>query len=92
MAKIQCRNFPDDLFEQLNEEAQKNERSLEGHVRFLLSNYLVLKSVNEQLDIPEWMDYELQQSAKRGFRSFRFEIIKRLTESLENEGITPPDD
>ncbi|WP_154641110.1 Arc family DNA-binding protein [Serratia marcescens] len=91
MAKIQCRNFPDHLFEQLVTDAQKNERSLEGHVRFLLTDILNNPTLNEETELPEWMLNALRESAKKGFRSLRYEIIKRLTESLAAEHVYAPD-
>ncbi|WP_143182323.1 Arc family DNA-binding protein [Serratia fonticola] len=90
MAKIQARNFPEHLFEQLMTDAQKNERSLEGHVRFILTCALNNPILNEGTELPEWMLNALRESAKKGFRSLRYEIIKRLTESLAKEEVYPP--
>jgi len=95
VAKIQCRNFPDNLFERLEIDAQKNERSLEGHVRFLLTETLTNSSTIDEDSyfsgfIPEWMLIALKLSAKQGFRNLKYEVIKRLTESLDSDGIYPP--
>lgn len=44
MAKIQVRNFPDDLYRRLEEMAAMSERSIEGQARLLLKEALEDKS------------------------------------------------
>lgn len=39
MAKIQARNVDDSLYELIQQSAMKNERTLEGEIRFALENY-----------------------------------------------------
>lgn len=89
MAKFQCRNFPDDLYKLLCEGAESNERSIEGHVRFLLAQALMKAKSNEP-ELPGWMMLALKDSARKGFRSVEFEVMKRLTESLADDGYYPP--
>lgn len=81
MAKVQCRKFPDDLYEKLSVSADKNERSIEGHVRYLLSEMLNDSSVLVS-DIPDWLLEALEDSARKEFRSIELEILKRLTDSF----------
>jgi len=81
MAKVQCRKFPDDLYEKLSVSADKNERSIEGHVRYLLSEMLNDSSVLVS-DIPDWLLKALEDSARKEFRSIELEILKRLTDSF----------
>ncbi|WP_238554683.1 FitA-like ribbon-helix-helix domain-containing protein [Dickeya zeae] len=40
MAKLQVRNFPDDLYEHLATLAAESERSIEGQVRFMLKQFI----------------------------------------------------
>lgn len=89
MAKFQCRNFPDDLYKLLCEGAESNERSIEGHVRFLLAQTLMNVKPKEP-ELPDWMVLALKDSARKGFRSVEFEMMKRLAESLADDGYYPP--
>lgn len=89
MPKIQCRNFPADLYELLCEGATLNERSIEGHTRFLLKQALETKCEGEQ-ELPDWMVDALNNSAREGYRSLQHEIMKRLAESLQKDGVYPP--
>ncbi|WP_233983692.1 Arc family DNA-binding protein [Pectobacterium versatile] len=92
MAKVQIRSFPDDLFEQMQELAAFNERSLEGQARFMLAHALnSVSSDYNSLRLPEWMQEAIEQKAKEGFRQVQDEIYMRLTQSLAAEGITEPD-
>lgn len=91
MAKIQCRTFPDDIYEKLVEDAKAQERSVEGHVRFLLTDYfLPLDEKPVSVKLPEWMISKLNEYARAEYRSLNNEILKRLTESLAKDGVNPP--
>lgn len=89
--KVQCRNFPEDLFQRLSDIAEFNERSLEGQVRFMLTHALnSLPDCDNAPEFPEWMRAALEQKASEGFRRFQDEILMRLSQSLASEGITAP--
>lgn len=91
MAKLQCRTFPDDIYEKLVNDAKQQERSVEGHVRFLLTDYfLPLDEKPVSVKLPEWMISRLNECARTEYRSLNNEIIKRLTESFTKDGINPP--
>lgn len=91
MAKLQCRTFPDDIYEKLVNDAKQQERSVEGHVRFLLTDYFLPHDAKAiTIKLPEWMVSRLNECACTEFRSLNNEILKRLTESLAKDGINPP--
>lgn len=50
MAKIQVRNFPDDLYSRLEEIAAMSERSIEGQARLILKEALEDKPTANQPD------------------------------------------
>lgn len=89
MAKIQCRNLSTELYEAICKDACAHERSIERHVRFLLTQ--AMTEVNEDKpELPDWIIIALKDSAKKGFRNLEFELIKRLTKSLAEDGYSPP--
>ncbi len=98
MAKIQCRNIDEDVYEAVVNEARRQERTLEGHIRFLLKDWYDNNSEgfrpptdDEQYGwLPKWIVNELRKSAEKGFRSPQHEIIKRLTASFNEENIYDP--
>lgn len=93
MAKLQCRAFPDDIYEKLVNDAREQSRSLEGHIRFLLAKYYSPSEKEDTetgrnlitVELPEWMVVKLNESASAGYRSLNFEVLKRLTESLASD-------
>lgn len=89
MAKLQCRNFPDGLYSLLREDAERNGRSIEGHIRFVLTQ-VMMKANAIELEPPDWVILALKDSAKKGFRSVEFEVIRRLTKSLADDRYYPP--
>ncbi len=50
MAKIQARNVDDGLYELILQSSMKNERTLEGEIRFALQDYY--RPVTPENDVP----------------------------------------
>ncbi|HCO5823230.1 TPA: Arc family DNA-binding protein [Escherichia coli] len=43
------------------------------------------------LRMPEWLEKALEQSAKKDDRSFSNEVLRRLKESVDKDGIVCPE-
>lgn len=89
MRKLQVRDVPEDVYSALQDEATRNERSLEAQLRFMVKEWAGGGEISR---FPYWMQKALETSAKDGFRSVHHELLKRLTESFRADGIEPPAD
>src|SRR5699024_12814563 len=74
MAKIQARNVDDGLYELILQSSMKNERTLEGEIRFALLDYY--RSVTPEYDVPVLSRRERWQR-ETGARLL--ELLERVT-------------
>ncbi len=76
MAKLQVRNFPDDIYEQIVASAAKSERSIEGELRYVLSDVYGKKAKSEELPLSLRQSWQVETGKRMSW----------LLEQLRHDG------